>query len=331
MNKYLIFFVGVVSVIFITSIRFDRRDLVKDNDLTNSSTLGDSKEYISIVEYYKGNIAVDSLNTPFTYRAAVPYLASKMPFKPMTALNIINVISLIISYFFLFQLLQFLKFNDIEKIIGSFLYIISFPLYYYGAIGYLDPVFILFITGGVYFLIVKNYTMTTLFLVMGTFVKETIIILLLLMILDYFLNSKRNRNDLVILTISGIAFVLVFGLTRKLIPISSNFLWIPNLDTFNDNIHRIRTFSSYLLSFGIPGILSTFFILRMKNFESIIEKRLRNLLVSGFILTNLLFVYAMFSAYSDGRFIWPSYVFNIPMALWFLRYSYENYRRRKVL
>lgn len=82
-----------------------------------------------------------------------------------------------------------------------------------------------------------------------------------------------------------------------------------------DNLLRPKSTLSFLLSFGVPGILSVFIF----NFRKTgwFHERLPETatLVAGIVISILLHVYSMIAAYADGRIIWLSYPFAIPLAV----------------
>ena len=50
-------------------------------------------------------------------------------------------------------------------------------------------------------------------------------------------------------------------------------------------------------------------------------------LVTGLIVSMLISFFSLFAAYADGRHIWTSYPFTIPMAVAYIKY----FRERKIL
>lgn len=64
---------------------------------TGSVATGEKKthdiyNYSFLVRYFKGESLENPVITPFRYRILAPYLASYLPFAPLTSLNIINVL-----------------------------------------------------------------------------------------------------------------------------------------------------------------------------------------------------------------------------------------------
>ncbi|HVO75886.1 MAG TPA: hypothetical protein VMT35_17815, partial [Ignavibacteriaceae bacterium] len=72
---------------------------------------------------------------------------------------------------------------------------------------------------------------------------------------------------------------------------------------------------STLLTFGIPGFLLSWYLLKYKitSFST-----LEYAFLTGAAAGLILFFYSLFSAYSDGRFIWYTYPFAVPLAVSFL-------------
>jgi hypothetical protein len=84
------------------------------------------------------------------------------------------------------------------------------------------------------------------------------------------------------------------------------------LERFLDNAGRVRSWLGLILTLGVPGWVAI----------SALLSRRRKLprayypLVAGFLMSLALFLAAMFVAYADGRFAWPSLIFAIPIAIW---------------
>jgi hypothetical protein len=74
-----------------------------------------------------------------------------------------------------------------------------------------------------------------------------------------------------------------------------------------------------VLTFGVPGFL--FFVLSVKHgWRKILSnKPLCYSLITGLFMSLILTFYAASAAYLDGRYIWTSYPFSIPLSLLLLK------------
>ncbi|MBL1211749.1 MAG: hypothetical protein HND52_00205 [Ignavibacteriae bacterium] len=302
-------------MVLLTLPRFDRNDIfIKSITTDGTGKLSDSEKYVAITNYFRGEVDAKELLPPFSYRPLVPYIASLLPFKAMTAINLINLAVLIIAIFILYKLLHLLGIDFSSSIIACGLFVVSFPTFYYATIGFLDPSLIFLLIIGTY-LIFKNKLISLLIVIsFGVFVKETIIILPMILAAYLFFNKRLFKKDGLILLLSIIIFTIGFFVTRLIIPANPEVGWMPSIEQLLFNITRPRTFISFILSFGAPGFLSLF-IFKYKNSIWLNEKfALTATLITGVIISIALFGFAMLSAYADGRFVWTSYPFTVPLA-----------------
>ena len=138
----------------------------------------DVDQYIKYVEYFRKQIPAESLIAPFSYRPLVPLLASFIPMNPMMSINSINILSLLIGLFYLIRILAELGFNARLQLAGGIFYVFSFPIFYYGAIGYIDPVSLCLILVAIFYLLRKNYWGLAITILIGVFTKESIFLIL---------------------------------------------------------------------------------------------------------------------------------------------------------
>jgi hypothetical protein len=289
----------------------------------------DVEQYVTYVEFFRGDeTAASLLEGPFSYRPLPPFLASLLPFDAESSLNLINLASLLFSLFLIIRLLALLGFNFGYRMLGGVLFVFSFPYFYYGTSGYVDSVFLLFVLASTFFLIKENWIGFLVSFVMGVLVKETIVLMVpVLMVYLFFTNMKWGKRFL----IAGLTLLLFIGtvfLVRNFSPGESGYVWKPMQDVLISNITRVKTYLSFTLSFGIPGLLALLYIIFGKKDFSRISRERYFALVGGVLVAIGLFVYSLFAAYADGRHIWVSYPFSIPLALmfveWMLRRGKES-------
>ena len=281
----------------------------------DSSSFKDSDEYIAYVKYFRKEISYNDLRLPFVYRPFVPFIASLLPFRPLTSLNIINLISSLISVFMLYLILIKCGIPFNYTIGGCFMFVFSFPIFYYGTVGYTDPVLILFLILGTYFIITEQTAPLIMTIIMGSLVKETIIIIIPVFFIYYYLRGNPWKLSLVILLIS---YFGIMWIVRAIFIEKGQLLWLPSFNRFKSNIRRPRALLSMVLTFGVPGFL--FFVLSVKHgWRKILSnKPLCYSLITGLFMSLTLTFYAASAAYLDGRYIWTSYPFSIPLALMLL-------------
>ena len=324
--KIVWFLLLTASLLLVCMPRFNRHDWGPIGRLTGkddqSTGMGnDSARYITYVHYLRGNARFDDLRFPSAYRPLVPMLAMLLPFEAMTSINIVNFLSLLTTAILLYHLLYFIGFSFHYAILGSFMFIVSFPTFYYGTVGYVDPVLILFLTMGLYFLFKKKWAYLILTVMFGYLVKETIVILIPVSVTFLILNREPWKLKSAMLLIVYLSTMLFLRFIFRDVT-GTSYLQI-SLRSFLSNL-RVRALLSVVLTFGIPGLLSIFFLLRypviFNGMNKPVPFSLLFSLVEGILLSMALSCYSMFSAHTDGRFIWPSYPFSIPLSLWALEH-----------
>lgn len=316
----------IILLVLITLPRFNRNDIAIGSITSNGlDDLGDAGQYISIVQYFRGDLSANELEAPFTYRPFVPLVASVLPFDPMTSINIVNLFSMAIAVVYVFNLLNKFCFSEIWSFIGGVLFVVSFPVFYYATIGYIDATLICLLTIGFYLIIQDSDLVFLTLLCIGAFVKETVVILIPLWILYNILHKRFDILRVMFILLYIIAFYISYRMAKNVIPIGSKYFWNPNIGIFFSNMRRSRTLTSLILSMGLPGFLCLLVYQFRKSLFDIYGYPLTITMIAGFMMSILLYVYSLFSAYADGRFIWVGYIFSVPLSLIIIRSFYNRY------
>lgn len=298
--------------------RFNWRDLPQPLNQFVGEKPFDVFQYEKYVEFFRGNkIVANKLEGPFSYRPLVPLLASVLPFKPNTSINLINLIFLTVGVIYLLKLLKLFGFTENLSIIGALMFILSFPLFYYATSGYIDGSLIGILTVSTYYLFADKYFLFIITFVLGIPVKETIIILLPVYLVQFSFKDK-SRIKLLKVVLPIVLYLVVIVLIRKFAPHKESYVWKPSIDILLYNLIRVKTYLSFILTFGIPGFLAAYLIVTKK--LQMIKKEISYPLLTGFLFSFLLWLYSLFAAYSDGRQLWTSYVFSIPLALFVIQH-----------
>jgi len=303
--------------------RFNWRDLPQPFNQFVGEKPFDVEQYEKYVEYFRGNKNLaDELEGPFSYRPLVPLLASLLPFESLTSLNLVNLFFLTLGLIYLIKLLLKLGFNEKELIISNLIFIFSFPLFYYATSGYIDASLIGIMLISNCYLMTNRYFLFIFSFTIGIFIKETIIVLLPVSTVYYLLNEK-TKIKFVKISIPIILYLIIVGVIRNLVPQKEIYFWKPSYEILHYNLLRIKTYITFILTLGIPGLLS-FYIVFKKNRKNI-PKEILYPMFTGILFSFLLWVYSLFAAYSDGRQLWTSYVFAVPLTCYLL----ANWSKRK--
>lgn len=279
----------------------------------------DVEQYETYTEYFKGDKEKGSeMEGPFAYRPLVPFLASFLPFDALTSINIINLLFLIITLYPLVGLLKLFKLDGNYLLIGELLFVFSFPVFYYGTSGYIDSVLIAFMMTGTYLILNEKLFLFFLTFIIGVCVKETIIILIpVFAVYLFFRRDISLRKKIILFLVLVIIYGVGMFLLRRLTPGVESYIWYPSFNIFYKNLARAKTYLSILLTFGLPGIGSLFCIFILLRNKLGFSKEI--LLVTGLLISMLVSFFSLFAAYADGRHIWTSYPFAIPLSLIYIK------------
>jgi hypothetical protein len=300
----------IVIFLLIVSVRFNR------NDLLVKRSLGDARYYIENVKFFRGEKISYGLQAPFNERLLVTILASPLPFDPMTSINIVNVLFLSLSLFYFFKTLKLLVPDQDFVWAGLYMFVISFPTFYYATIGYVDSGVLLMIFVGLYAIYSQKYILFLSAIALGTLAKEGIV--LLIPVAAAFGYVFQNRKWY-LYALAGLAiYLVIWGLVKHNIPNSEGYtpvlFWQPISWRLQDNLTRINTYVSSVLSFGIPGFLCCYFIIKYPT--ALLARWKEDLpLWLGAIGGTGLWFYSIFSAHTDGRFFWIAYCFPILLSM----------------
>lgn len=314
---------GVLSLILVLVCvpRFNRQDLgflgaLTSGGATATEEKGDAEFYETYVQVFRGEASRDALTTPFSYRPLVPLLAAPLPFGAMTALNLVNLVGLEIGMLFLFLILRRLGGSDPLALLGCALYAVSFPVFYYGSVGIVDPVLVGFVTAGTYCILADRLRWLVAVSLLGVLCKETVVVLLA----PLFVHLWRARAlgfvaALVLTGALGLGMAAVEVGVRLQVPGTAGHGWPMSLASLLENLQRPRAVLSFLLGLGVPGAAALLFAAGRAS--EVVRRPELATLAAGFLATLALSFYAMLAAYADGRFIWLSYPFSIPLAMVF--------------
>lgn len=300
--------------------RFNRRDVlwshrVFGTGVSSTVDLADARHYVAYVQYFRHERGAEDLRAPFTYRPIGPLLAAWLPFDPMTALNVVNVVALLVALALLDRVLAGLGCAGPQRAGGAALFTFSFPVFYYGAIGYVDPVGIAFLMAGALLVVRQRWLPLAAVLVLGALAKETTIVLLPAAIARLLVSGRSRGQCLALASVLCGCYAAAALLVRYLAPGVHTYVWEPSLNTLAMNLSRPRAWLTLALSLGLPGILS------LRALPGLLRRRTPTTdpalaaLSAGYAAALAAFLCSLVAAYADGRFIWLSYPFAIPLAM----------------
>ncbi|HET9951115.1 MAG TPA: hypothetical protein VFS09_04900 [Candidatus Eisenbacteria bacterium] len=279
----------------------------------------DVEGYVRLVAYFRGSAPADSMLAPFCFRPLVPAAASLLPFPALTALDVVNLLALAGALLLLLAVMRRIGLGERSRWYGGLLFALSFPTFYYGAIGFVDPVAIL-AAALLLHLTLREAPLPLLAAVaiLAALVKETNAAFCVLPVLYAWFGGSRSWSRLAWAASVPAAAVAAAMTARALLPFpGSGYFWTPALAPLLDNLSRPRTYLSLALTVGPPLFFAGAAWVGGRAAAAIGERD-RRLLASGAAIAAGLYLYSFASAFTDGRIVWASYPFLIPLAAsWF--------------
>jgi hypothetical protein len=284
-----------------------------------TGTPGDADEYVRLVHHYRG--VLDAMPTaPFSYRPLTPWLAAQLPMTAMTALNVVNVAWLGVGLWWLDGLLAHLGRDARQRRLGGLLYAVSFPTFYYGSIGYVDPAVVALAVGGAASILTARWWLLAAVVATGAMTKETIAILLPVLATHLWLSPQSapvpwRRRVALLVSIVAVYLTVSYACRQLAVP-DKPYVWSPSWLGLMRNLPRVRAWISAALGFGAPGVLCTWVAWRWSRDPAARQRFVEHAALFAGVATSLgLFALAMVSAYADGRPLWLGYAFAIPIAV----------------
>ncbi len=304
----------IVTKIVVTALFFMTMVLPRfnGNQLLVKQEPYDLKYFKAYVEYFRDQPLTAPLRPATNWRFLVPYLASKIPFDAVTSINLVNCVFLILSLVVFYKTLELLKVEPNKIWQSLWLFILSFPMFYYSTIGYVDASLFFFIALSIYFTITNKPGLFLLSILLGLCVKETVA-----MAIPFYLfyHLKTDRKKAIYTSMLAIiSFVILFYLIKKIAPVSiegsENNFWKFDLANMKNNFFRINTWLSFILSFGFLGLVFLIETRKLSTYKILGNQLILSCLVC---MAGAFFFYSLsyFSTVADGRVIWLTYFYLI--------------------
>jgi hypothetical protein len=276
----------------------------------------DVEGYARLVRYLRGEVEAGALIAPFCHRPLGPGLAAALPAAPITAINLVNLASLIAALWLLDAITGLVAPGPRARWLAGLMFVVSFPAFYYGTIGFVDPV-ALATASLVLWLMLKGASMAVLVpaLALAVLAKETNAALAVLPFGAALARGSVVRpggaRRVAILMAAGVG---TFLLVQALMPTPGQDVRpLPKLAVAIDNLSRPRTYVTLMLTMAIPAALAVLAV-RTGRARAVMPREGLAVLLTGATLAALLYAAAIFAAYTDGRMTWMAYPFVIPIA-----------------
>lgn len=309
---------AVLFLLLVASLRFNR------NDWVISRSLGDAAFFIANVEKARGiESTTYPYKRPFNERILGTTLASFIPSSPLTAINLTNLAFLLAAIYFLFKVLRESGISENLSWLGIYLFIFSFPTFYYSTIGYIDPTVLACIFAGFWAALTGKPYFFLAAIFVGSFAKENIIILVPLALAIAF--TTRQKKWVLYASLGLLLIISVNLITRNVLSETASIDWKPFWEpsSFRSlvNLQRPNFYISTVLSWGIPlFVCCYYFLTHTRQIFSSFKDDLP--IFAGIATIAGATFYMITSAFPDGRNVWVSSCFPILLMLrWWQRYG----------
>lgn len=273
--------------------------------------LNDAAGYIAYVQFFRGEPLSYALYPAANWRPGVPFLASWLPFEPLTSINIINALLLIGCLVVHYAVLKRLAVPQDRLRVFMWLYVFSFPNFYYATIGYVEPGVLLLLHLGVLLMLRQNWFLLWGLLGLGVLFKEGIVVLM--PVVGWWLRCVKSKVAALLWGITSIGLVLGVSVwIRNAAPLTSDWnpgFWILDSGVFIRNVTSWRAWGSGILTLA-PMLIWGFYQLRIRNAQlPSVHQNLAKALALGVLGALLMYGFAFGTAAPDGRLLWAAYPF----------------------
>lgn len=309
--------VTVSLFMVVTSVRFNR------NTAIIKRPLNDARYFVAYVEYFRGEKPSDVIRPASNWRMLVPYIASVLPLKPLTAINITNQILLLLSMVLLYYSMLHLGIGNGYVWLGLILFTLSFPAFYYTTIGYVDAGVMFFVSAGIYATLKKWWWLLLIAFATGFLAKESIVVLIPFAAIYVWMQGFKKHSILITLILILI-YVAESYLVRQYAFITpgekNNLFWVINAENISLNLHRINSLLAPILTLGIVGLIYVF------NFNSTlkINKPLAWASLAMLACCMAMYAFAFITTFADGRPLWLAYYIMIIVGMYAMQHQSKN-------
>jgi hypothetical protein len=302
-------------LVALCAVRFDRRWSWGG---IPGEAYADHLRYVRYVAYFRGE-SPEPPPPPFRQRAAGPWLASYLPFRPITSIDVLDVLALLLCLPLMASLLRCLGMGPPRRLAGLAMFTLSFPVVQYGAIGYLDPLILLVLAVVVWALVAGHDLLAIAVAAAGFLVKESVLVAWPAIAVA----RASSVSALRFWTLEApglLVLALGPGLAAGALGPEGGGpgvdYWQVSWSVLLANASRPRAWISGLLSAGLPlaGAL-LYGIRRARGGPRAFPPRDERILVAGTAMVLALWAFSFLGVYADGRFPWLAYPFAIPLAL----------------
>ena len=298
--------------------RFNLRDPQSVEGVSATGTVTSSidvEAYIELAKYFDGRSPAASQIPPYCYRPLVPLAASLLPFDTPTSINLVDILCLLMAMVVLDRMLRVTGYARRYRTLGCAMFVVSFPSFYYGAIGLVDPAAVFVTTLLAYLTLRERHASFAAALVLGVLVKETNGLMAVLPAAWAWAQGRVTTQVVartaLLIALAATTIASVWALSP--FP-TADWFWGARFERIGSNLARPRAYLSLALTVGPLGALGLAAMVSGRARQTLGPPRTR-FFQAGIGLAVSLYLWSWFTAYADGRVIWIAYPFLIPLAL----------------
>jgi hypothetical protein len=329
-KKLLVLLVPVLLTVAVGAPRFAGWDPGFIAGLTGvkDSVWHDDICYVYLTQYFRGETVEDPANMrpPYAYRIAVPLLAAALrPLDERAALALVNLLLLVAAIPALYAIAGLLGFSGTGRFLTTLIFPLSFPLFYYGTVGYVDAAAITLVVFGWLAMLKRRYLLLGVIVFVGALTKEVTGILVPMAVVTRLLQqSKPEAGRALVLgaALLAVYFAALFGV-RAVFPFGEYEYPGPRLSVLGSNLTRPRAMVAVFLTL-LPLLAGIALLPVAGRGQLSLGRGDRIAWYTGVVLSTGFIFYSASMAYLDGRMAWPLAALTIP----FVALVFERVYRR---
>ncbi len=286
----------------------------------------DSRRYLAVAKYFRGEVARETLSRTFASRPLVPFVAARLPPANLDFnFAVINIAATVLAYLLFIRYLKRFVTSSTELNVGMLMLVVSIPTPNYGSSVLSDPVGFLFLVIAVSFLLNEQYLRMTVAISLGVLARESLLTVTLASVIDLVLGAwgretKRWKRVWTIVPLVTVPPIAVFlGVRAYFSDLPAYYWWTPSLQGFIRNISQPKHgWITFLLTLGPPLLLCVagFRESGIRGLKAFGERQARFLISLTVVsIAYLIYSNVIRTAYMSGRFVWPFYTALIPIAV----------------
>lgn len=288
--------------------------------------------YVYLTQYFRGETVEDPANMrpPYAYRIAVPIVASAFrPLDERVAIALVNLLLLIAAIPALYVITGRLGFSETGRLLTTLFFPLSFPLFYYGTVGYVDAAAIAFIIFGWLAMLARRYVLLGIIVFAGALVKE-VAGLLIPMAVATRLWQQPKPNAGRALALGAVLFAVylaaLFGV-RAVFPFGEYEYPAPSLSVFLENVTRVRALAAVVLTL-LPLLVGLALFPAAGSVTLSAGRGDRIAWYVGIALSAAFILYSASMAYLDGRMAWPLAALSTPFVALVIERVFRRFASR---